>query len=207
MVYIEQLNKGMKKRDSKWGVVCPDCGHERVVSYCQAYNIRKEINTGRCPKCTPRKSSSAFKKGSIPWNKGIAYKPGRSYEKNKAQMEIVNTFGQIVSKETRLKMSEAKKAAHEENPSVNKKLKNDPRNSKRYDDWRDAVLTRDSHTCQHCKQPNKKVVAHHIEKFNYTLDLNYSIDNGQTLCTSCHAKEHYSRGDLGVYKQEVLNVI
>lgn len=206
MVFVEQIDKDKKKRDSKWAVVCPDCGHERILSYCQAYNIKKEISSGKCQKCSPRKSTTQFKRGATPWNKGISFKPNRSYIKNKKQMEIVNIFGQIVSEETRLKMSEAKKKCVGDKANAwlgGYKLVEHKRGTKEYLEWRDSVLRRDRHTCQDCGAKDITLCAHHILSFRDHPSEQLNIDNGETLCLSCHTLEHIRRGDLHSPNKEV----
>lgn len=61
-----------------------------------------------------------------------------------------------------------------------------------------AVLERDASTCQHCGVVAPAGVAantrciHHIDGD----PTHNTMENLQVLCNSCHAKEHYRRGDL-----------
>jgi hypothetical protein len=72
------------------------------------------------------------------------------------------------------------------------------RNSDEYNNWRIAVYKRDKYTCQHCgKHCNKKdIVAHHIYYFSYVPELRFSVDNGITLCRSCHFKLHIKNKEV-----------
>lgn len=59
------------------------------------------------------------------------------------------------------------------------------RNDPRLRDWRCSVLRRDKHTCQCCESKND-LEAHHIQNFSKKKRLRHKVDNGITLCKSCH---------------------
>ncbi len=54
--------------------------------------------------------------------------------------------------------------------------------------WHEAVFARDNWTCQECKIRGGKLEAHHIKRFRDFPELRLAIDNGITLCQSCHNK-------------------
>jgi len=67
------------------------------------------------------------------------------------------------------------------------------RYSQPYKDWRKKVFERDLYTCQICNVRNglgKAIVlnADHIKPFAYFPDLRFELENGRTLCVSCHKK-------------------
>lgn len=62
------------------------------------------------------------------------------------------------------------------------------RKSWRYRHWRRAVLSRDGHQCQRCGSKSD-LHAHHIKRWSKSPELRFDVDNGVTLCASCHAKE------------------
>lgn len=70
------------------------------------------------------------------------------------------------------------------------------RHSKEYDEWRFSVYKRDHYECQHCnkKCSAEEIVAHHIKPFAEYQELRFEVDNGTTLCRSCHKKEHEDIG-------------
>lgn len=64
------------------------------------------------------------------------------------------------------------------------------RNSAEYRDWRKAVLKRDHYTCQICGKRGGKLNAHHKKRFSKYKELRLSVDNGITLCETCHKSLH-----------------
>ena len=58
-----------------------------------------------------------------------------------------------------------------------------------YKDWRKKVYKRDGFKCQmpQCGS-NFRLQAHHIKKWASASTLRYDIDNGITLCRSCHER-------------------
>lgn len=67
------------------------------------------------------------------------------------------------------------------------------RKTSAYQEWRLKVYARDNFTCVKCGKPRDyrtKLNAHHLNSFMYNEELRYDIDNGVTLCQSCHMKFH-----------------
>ena len=58
-----------------------------------------------------------------------------------------------------------------------------------YKDWRKKVYSRDKFQCQMpgCKS-KYRLQAHHIKKCSSAAILRYDVDNGITLCRSCHER-------------------
>jgi len=106
------------------------------------------------------KHSGSFKKGHIPWNKG-----------------------KKCDKVTKQKISLSKGGSGRTKS---------PRNfhSLKYKNWRTAVFTRDSFTCQICKQVGIDLEAHHIKGWIKYPRLRFNISNGITLCKECHKLVH-----------------
>lgn len=52
------------------------------------------------------------------------------------------------------------------------------------DEFRNAVFTRDNHKCVNCGAP--AVDAHHLIERRLWPDGGYHLDNGVSLCGTCH---------------------
>lgn len=70
------------------------------------------------------------------------------------------------------------------------------KNSYQYIQWVGIVKHRDGNTCQRCKS-TKRLQAHHIEPSSTCPEKVVDIDNGITLCQSCHKEFHSRYGDSG----------
>jgi 5-methylcytosine-specific restriction endonuclease McrA len=63
------------------------------------------------------------------------------------------------------------------------------REKRYFDSNREAVLSRDNHTCQRCFQPGN--IVHHIDgNGRNSKTPNNSMTNLVTLCRACHTEEH-----------------
>ena len=56
--------------------------------------------------------------------------------------------------------------------------------------WTRRVYQRDKYTCQECGQVGGELNAHHVKSWAEFPELRYDLDNGITLCASCHARKH-----------------
>lgn len=64
-----------------------------------------------------------------------------------------------------------------------------------YKRWRYDVFARDAFTCRHCGDDRGgNLVAHHVKSFASFPDLRLDVDNGLTLCRSCHDAHHKEHG-------------
>lgn len=68
------------------------------------------------------------------------------------------------------------------------------RHTTEYSEWRKAVFARDNYTCQICGQRGGKLNAHHIIRYRKNVEERTNIDNGITLCVTCHKAVHHREG-------------
>ncbi len=101
--------------------------------------------------------------------------------------------GKKRSEETRKKISEAQKGK-KANPKcilamANKNRENGKgRQCYNYREWRRQVLERDKGNCVKCGRQHEKMHCHHIIPWKDREELRFSLDNGETLCATCHIK-------------------
>ena len=71
--------------------------------------------------------------------------------------------------------------------------------SKEYKEWRQRVFIRDGFTCQGCGDEGY-ITAHHIKSFAHYPELRFDLDNGLTLCESCHKETDNYKGRNKIIK-------
>lgn len=69
---------------------------------------------------------------------------------------------------------------------------NKERTSKKYVEWRNSVMRRDKFTCQLCGQVGRDLQAHHKKEWSLHIELRYDLNNGVTLCQTCHKEKAHS---------------
>jgi 5-methylcytosine-specific restriction endonuclease McrA len=74
------------------------------------------------------------------------------------------------------------------------------RKSKEYAIWRKMVFERDNFTCQICGERGNSLNADHIKPWSLFPDSRYELDNGRTLCVSCHKKTPTYKFQGGIEK-------
>lgn len=66
-----------------------------------------------------------------------------------------------------------------------------------YHQWRKLVFEKDGFTCLSCGQVGKSLNAHHKDGWNWCIERRLDVDNGATLCSTCHNDFHkeYGKGN------------
>jgi len=114
----------------------------------------------------------------------------KATEETKTKMSISRT-GFRHSKESKRKMSIIQTGENHPNwkggltPAYRR-----IRNLSKYKQWRIDVFTRDNYTCQLCNQNGGTLNAHHVQSFAEAIEYRFNVDNGKTLCESCHMNLH-----------------
>lgn len=55
-------------------------------------------------------------------------------------------------------------------------------------EWRQRVFARDDWTCQECGERGGRLNADHIKQYSLYPAQRFDVNNGRTLCESCHRK-------------------
>ena len=79
------------------------------------------------------------------------------------------------------------------------------RTSLEYKIWRRAVFERDNYTCVWCGKKGVYIEADHIKPFAHYPELRFAIDNGRTLCKSCHKTTDTYKGNSKIKKSSNEN--
>lgn len=81
-------------------------------------------------------------------------------------------------------------------------------NTPKYKAWVLDIYKRDDFTCQMpgCAQRGGKLSAHHIMKYSDHPTLRYELDNGITLCDSCHKKTFWKEESFEKLFKEIINL-
>lgn len=177
-----------------WRFQC-DCGNPELVGSCIA-----DIKRGLVKSCG---CFSRFKKGSIPWNKDIKFgpngrkgisvntRPPESIEKQKKTLQEKKERGILLTSQCKPETKEKirKTLSGRTYPERWNAITRDGR---KYKQWERTVKKRDNYTCRKCGKENlkkKDCHAHHIKDWDLFVELRFDVENGLTLCMSCHMKE------------------
>jgi hypothetical protein len=76
------------------------------------------------------------------------------------------------------------------NPNKTDEERLDERHYAEYYQWRLEVYKRDNFTCQICGQEHGNINAHHLNSYTDYPEQRLDIDNGATLCETCHILFH-----------------
>lgn len=78
---------------------------------------------------------------------------------------------------------------HESTKRPGRDIRHREMNTRKYKDWRKAVLLRDGNRCCRCGS-TEGLHAHHIKSYKDHPSLRYTVENGITLCESHHYEAH-----------------
>jgi len=77
------------------------------------------------------------------------------------------------------------------NHNLTDKEREQGRNFPENREWIKAVYERDNHTCQKCLVRGGELEAHHILPWALFPELRFEVENGITLCETCHDRYHF----------------
>lgn len=152
-------------------------------------------------------SSTSFKKGQTPWNKGIK---GKQSWHNTSGLRHGTNKGKKLSTETikKIKLARSKqidagfksKELHWNWKGGRTILRKQVQQTLLYRNWRKSVFERDNYTCQKCGDTKCYLNADHIKSYSLIIKENniktveeakkcaelWDVLNGRTLCVPCH---------------------
>lgn len=110
--------------------------------------------------------------------------------------------GKLKSEEHRAKIAAANVGKHDYRGSLNPHWQGGVtpehlaiRASEDYDIWRSSVFARDGYACQKCgDDAGHNLRAHHMDCFSDFPEKRMDVNNGVTLCASCHVEFHHRYG-------------
>ena len=171
---------------------CPTCRGEFEKPYTES--VRNWINRHKfCSRncyIISMKGKDLFKPGArshVAWNKGI--KMGKSPFNTKVALFCKECGKEFLVKKYRIKENArfcSRDCAYKSMDNGLTPLHERVRKSKDYAIWRAAVFVRDNYTCQICHIRGGVLNVDHIKPFSLYPELRLAIDNGRTLCNSCH---------------------
>lgn len=81
------------------------------------------------------------------------------------------------------------------NPNLTDREREYRRNIRGYKEWIKKVYTRDRFTCKNCSSSKSgTLIAHHLNGYDCFKDERLDVDNGITLCETCHKDFHSTYG-------------
>lgn len=88
------------------------------------------------------------------------------------------------------------------NPNLTDEDRADRRALLKNQEWRKKVYKRDDYTCHLCEQRGVKLNAHHLMAYHKYKKLRFDVNNGITLCSTCHRDFHKEYGNRNNTKDQ-----
>lgn len=190
---------------SKISILHTDCSHE--------YTVRPDdfLSGGtRCPKCfgNIRKTTEQYE-SEVKTLFGNTYVVLGEYSNTKTSILMMHNEEKcqhefMVSPDAFLRGSHCNKCGTEKRSGkfhykYNPNLTNKERDARDMQNgeirkWRNKVYKRDNYTCQACHEQGGRLNAHHLYSWDKHEDYRFDVENGITLCQSCHKDFHRSYG-------------
>ena len=173
---------------------CPRCS--KKIGYTSAAGRdRAIVYGGKCRACATSLDKTGKPHSAELKAKMSASQKGRTCTaEHRANMSAAK-IGVPLSDETKASMSASRKAYKKSVKDAYTKVYGDKYQFSGFyfTKWSIEVKDRDNGTCQKCstkKTTKCSLHAHHIVPSQYFMARALDIDNGITLCSSCHSKVH-----------------
>ena len=191
------IDSTLKQRETKWVCVCPNCQHERIISYSQKWNIETNKSNKECRICQIELglitlNTEGLKLTLESQDKAAKARTGIKRDKSK---DIIK-YRQLFAPET---LSNEEMSKNQSLAKIGKynELANNWRGGKtserkilmnriEYINLRKTVFEQDNYTCQICKTRGGNLEMDHIKEWCNYPELRFEITNCRTLCDKCH---------------------
>jgi 5-methylcytosine-specific restriction endonuclease McrA len=146
--------------------------------------------------------SNIFRKGQSPWNKGkadiICLQCGTTFTRTRKTSKYcsVHCFGQSQRGDKHRNWKGGK-------PKISRQKTLSYDEYRKYRDWQKAVFSRDKYKCVFCGASKVELHADHIKPYASHVDLRWEINNGRTLCVTCHRKTPTYGGNTRASKKDI----
>lgn len=163
----------MKKRDNKTG------------------KYQKSLKKIKCKNCGKLFNPRNYRIKNCSKKCGYLYR-SKTYKPTKKTLKKLSEIRSGIKRTKKWRDNISKSLKGEKNGSWRggiTKIRNRKRDLRKQRRWREKIFARDNYTCQECGQIGGKLEAHHIIPFWANKETRYLIENGITLCKSCHKKE------------------
>lgn len=195
MFELIPVNYNIKQRETNWICVCPDCQHERIITYAQKWNISTGKSHKECKSCLRNKGFYSNKIGLEQGRKSIKNRIGTKRPKNKDYIKYRQLFApetlsnpEMKQKQRLARLGKFKGENHPNWQGGKTSERIRLMSSDEYKQLKKQVLKRDKYTCQICSQYGGKLEMDHIKEWCNYLELRFEITNCRILCKNCHKK-------------------
>ncbi len=205
--YIKSLTLGSGKRVM---CVCPICGKEKSL----VFNTANARNSTTCKGCTRNKrgldkllgkkfgrllaiSNKGYRKGILQIL--CRCDCGKETIVRASSLKNGNTksCGCLAIDVNKARCGPLSSTYNHNLSDEQREFLDKQRHSGKTKSFRKAVKESDGNACVICDS-EKQLVVHHLNGFKNNIDLRYDVDNGVTLCWTCHHSFH--QNFMGGYK-------
>lgn len=193
---LENLNKFRLTKNNTWRIR-NTIYYIKVCNFCGEYYLGRKNQLYCCGECRVRS------KIDIPLSEETKLKLSKA---NKGKIPYIKGIGH--SEETKKALSiywKGKRVGAEHpnwNPNLSEKDRKDRRLYNDYYNWRLSVYERDNYTCQCCGERGCVLNAHHKDSYASNKSTRTVVENGITLCESCHKNFHHEFGNINNTKKQ-----